>query len=117
MLGERHVLPSVKFSLKEVLVEGTFPEGTFLVAVENPICTENGNLKKALRGSFFPIPSQSKFPEVDPKCYEKKEQPGAIIPVKHGKILLHQDRKRTLMCITNKGDRAIQVKQPFLLRK
>jgi urease len=32
MLGRRHVQPSVVASLTEIMVEGTFPTGTYLVS-------------------------------------------------------------------------------------
>ncbi|RYC65652.1 hypothetical protein CHU98_g613, partial [Xylaria longipes] len=48
MLGRRHVLPSVVSTLHEIQVEGTFPTGTYLVTVHNPIATEHGDLAKAL---------------------------------------------------------------------
>jgi urease len=109
MLGLRHVQPSVLSSLKEVLVEGTFPSGTLLVAVEKPICSLDGCLKKALRGSFLPEPTPDMFEEIDPKFYDKDMQPGAIIPAEDEDILLHEGRERILMCIKNTGDRPIQV--------
>src|SRR4051812_16089870 len=56
LLGRRHVLPAVLDTLPEVQVEGTFPDGTYLVTVHEPICTDNGNLEDALYGSFLPVP-------------------------------------------------------------
>lgn len=35
-------------------VEGTFPDGTKLITVHDPISCENGNLELALHGSFLP---------------------------------------------------------------
>ena len=37
MLGRRHVLPGVPEMIAEVQVEGTFPDGTKLVTVHDPI--------------------------------------------------------------------------------
>lgn len=37
-----------------VQVEGTFPDGTKLITVHDPIASENGNLELALDGSFLP---------------------------------------------------------------
>jgi len=114
MLGERHVMPSVKFSLKELLVEGTFPSGTFLVAVDDPISTLEGDLEKALYGSFLPVPSQDKFPELDATLYEPENQPGAVItPDKT--ILIHEGKKRKNLWIKNNGDRPVQVETSFPL--
>lgn len=62
MLGRRHVQPDAQDTVHEVQIEGTFPDGTYLVTVHDPICTDNGNLELALYGSFLPIPSQDRFP-------------------------------------------------------
>ena len=62
MLGRRHVLPSVISTLTELQVEGTFLSGTYLVTVHHPVASEDGDLEKALYGSFLPIPSQDTFP-------------------------------------------------------
>nr|GEZ10350.1 urease isoform X1 [Tanacetum cinerariifolium] len=48
--------------LKFVHVEGTFPDGTKLITVHDPVSSENGNLDLALHDSFFPIQSLEKFP-------------------------------------------------------
>lgn len=52
LLGRRQVLPAVAHLLHTVQVEGTFPDGTKLITVHDPIATENGNLELALLGSF-----------------------------------------------------------------
>ncbi|KAI8365991.1 urea amidohydrolase alpha subunit [Radiomyces spectabilis] len=106
MLGRRHVIPDVLDTVFEIQVEGTFPDGTFLVTVHDPICTDNGNLEMALYGSFLPIPSQSHF-EL-PKPRTREDAPGAIIALP-GKIELNPGRKRLSLTVTNYGDRSIQV--------
>lgn len=111
MLGRRHVQPDTQDTVQEVQIEGTFPDGTYLVTVHDPICTDNGNLELALYGSFLPIPSQDKFPplmaegNVDPDGIDtpvaitntplpttitttrtkpvKRHPPGAILPFGH----------------------------------
>jgi urease len=108
MLGRRHVLPSVVNSLAELQIEGTFPTGTYLVTVHYPVSSDDGDLEKALYGSFLPIPSQEKFPMPDPSEYEPEKQPGAVIPVK-GRINLNEGRKRIQLKVVSKGDRPIQV--------
>lgn len=110
MLGRRHVLPSVVSTLVELQVEGTFPTGTYLVTVHHPISTDDGDLEKALYGSFLPIPSKESFKPPDAAEYETKKAPGAVIPVKEGKIVLNQGRKRIRLRVTSKGDRPIQVR-------
>ena len=91
------------------MVEGTFPSGTYLVTVHHPISSDDGDLEKALYGSFLPIPSKELFPLPDPKEYDGQKMPGAVVPVKEGRIMLKEGRKRIKLKITSKGDRPIQV--------
>lgn len=111
MLGRRHVLPSVVSSLSELMVEGTFPTGTYLVTVHHPISTDDGDLEKALYGSFLPIPSIDKFSLPETSAYESVRQPGAIVAVKGeaGTISINQGRKRIRLKVKSTGDRPIQV--------
>ncbi|KAI4920990.1 Urease [Alternaria conjuncta] len=111
MLGRRHVQPSVVASLGELMVEGTFPTGTYLVTVHNPVSTDDGDLEKALYGSFLPIPSNDMFPLPDSSVYESTKQPGAIVAVKGeaGIIKLNEGRKRIKLKVKSMGDRPIQV--------
>jgi urease len=106
MLGRRHVLPDVPHLLHDVQVEGTFPNGTFLVTVHDPICSEDGDLKLALYGSFLPIPEDDVFPRLNPLT--DTQVPGAIV-VQPGRITLAPGRQRIKLSITNSGDRPIQV--------
>ncbi|RXW25555.1 hypothetical protein EST38_g370 [Candolleomyces aberdarensis] len=108
LLGRRHVLPSVPALLHEIQVEGTFPDGVFLVTVHDPICTEDGDLGAALYGSFFPVPSNDAFPVQEEAEYAPEKLPGAII-VKKERIAINQGRKRVKLRVTNTGDRPIQV--------
>nr|GEV79176.1 hypothetical protein [Tanacetum cinerariifolium] len=52
------------------MVEGTFPDGTKLITVHDPISSENGNFDLALHGSFLPssnsVGSHNHFIEVNP---------------------------------------------------
>ncbi|KAI5807666.1 urease [Peziza echinospora] len=125
MLGRRHVLPAVVGALKELQVEGTFLDGTYLVTVHEPIASEDGDLEKALYGSFLPIPSNDLFPlETDPEIYDKEKQPGAVVtPKGHIDLNVHTDvpsmnpddagnlptRKRIRLRVTNQGNRPVQV--------
>ncbi|EXJ95732.1 urease [Capronia coronata CBS 617.96] len=109
MLGRRHVLPSVLATLTEIQVEGTFKTGTYVVTVHHPISSDDGDLEKALYGSFLPVPTKDAFPLPDPSEYENKKMPGAVVPVKEGKILLNKGRKRIRLKVTSKGDRPIQI--------
>jgi urease len=108
MLGRRHVLPSVVSTLTEIQVEGTFPTGTYLVTVHNPINSNDGNIEKALYGSFLPIPDQSIFKLPEEEEYEAIKMPGAVVVVK-GRIGLNPGKKRIRLKVTSKGDRPIQV--------
>lgn len=114
MLGRRHVLPSVVSSLAELMVEGTFPSGTYLVTVHHPVSSDNGDLEKALYGSFLPIPDKNLFPLPDPKEYDSQRMPGAVIPVKEGRITVKGGRRRIKLKVVSKGDRPIQVPHPLL---
>lgn len=117
MLGRRHVQPSVVASLSELMVEGTFPTGTYLVTVHNPICSDDGDLEKALYGSFLPIPSNDMFPLPEPTVYEATKQPGAVVAVKGeaGRIKLSQGRKRISLKVKSMGDRPIQARSARLI--
>ncbi|KAJ2392846.1 Urease [Coemansia sp. RSA 2611] len=55
ILGFRHVQAAVPQTVHEVQVEGTLPDGTFLVTVHNPVCTVDGDLRLALYGSGVDI--------------------------------------------------------------
>lgn len=48
MLGRRQVLPGVPELLRDVQVEGTFPDGTKLVTVHSPLEQDDGDLSLAL---------------------------------------------------------------------
>jgi urease len=110
MLGRRHVLPSVVATLTVIQVEGTFPTGTYLVTVHHPIASDDGDLEKALYGSFLPVPGKDAFSLADPSEYVNEKTPGAVVTVKEGKITLNEGRKRIRLKVTSKGDRPIQVR-------
>ncbi|EPS69592.1 urease [Genlisea aurea] len=104
-LGRRQVLPSVAYLLHSVQVEGTFPDGTKLITVHDPIASEHGNLELALHGSFLPVPSPDRFPEV-----EMCKIPGELIFRPGLKpITINMGRKGIVLKVINIGDRPIQV--------
>ena len=109
MLGRRHVLPSVTSTLAELQVEGTFPTGTYLVTVHYPISSDDGDLEKALYGSFLPIPPADAFLDPDPEDYLPEKMPGAVVPVKSMGVTLSEGRRRIKLKVMSKGDRPIQV--------
>ncbi|CUA68934.1 urease [Rhizoctonia solani] len=113
VLGRRHVLPSVPALLHEIQVEGTFPDGVFLVTVHNPICSDSSDLNIALYGSFLPIPSDDLFPLEDPDLYARHTAPGAM-KLCDEKIEINKGRNRIRLKVTNLGDRPIQVGSHYI---
>lgn len=103
LLGRRQVLPTVPHLLDCVQVEGTFPDGTKLITIHDPIACENGNLDLALHGSFLPVPPQETFPVI-----EDSKIPGQMC-FGGGLIVLNPQRKAVILKVTNTGDRPIQV--------
>lgn len=111
MLGRRHVLPSVPASLTEIQVEGTFPTGTYLVTVHDPIASDDGDVGAALYGSFLPVPDADAFPLPDEAAYALDKRPGAVIAVRgeEGRVGLNAGRGRRVCRVVSRGDRPIQV--------
>lgn len=103
LLGRRQVMSGVAEMVAEVQVEGTFPDGTKLVTVHQPIAAEDGNLEMALYGSFLPVPELSVFGEM-----EEADVPGTCVTA-DGKITLNEGRATVTLDVTNRGDRPIQV--------
>ena len=102
LLGRRNVMDGVAELIHEVQVEGTFPDGSKLVTVHQPIVLEHGDLKLALYGSFLPIP-QNAF-----GAAPRAEQPGEV-QTAPGELVLNEGRRTTTLRVTNTGDRPIQV--------
>ncbi len=103
LLGRNQVLPGVPEMIHDVQVEGTFPDGSKLVTVHQPIASENGDLSLALHGSFLPVP--------DPKIFSRLpaiDEPGAYL-IAPGEIELNAGRPALSLAVTNLGDRPIQV--------
>jgi urease subunit gamma/beta len=104
-LGQRQVMPGIAELISEVQVEGTFPDGTKLVTVHDPIVAEHGDLSLALYGSFLPVPDLAVFGEVEA---DPDGVPGAVI-AGAGNITLNADRTALSLAVTNTADRPIQV--------
>jgi urease beta subunit/urease gamma subunit len=102
-LGRKQVMPGIPEIVSEVQVEGTFPDGTKLVSLHNPITNENGDLKLALHGSFLPVPDLSLFDSTSEKI-----TPGAYTPATE-ELTINADRQAIGLTVTNTGDRPIQV--------
>jgi urease subunit gamma/beta len=116
-LGRAEVMDGVPELVHEVQIEGTFPDGTKLVTVHNPIVAEHGNLELALYGSFLPVPVRLK-PDATAVTvaaaatvasgFSLTEKPGEIICAP-GDIVANEGRDATRLPVTNTGDRPIQV--------
>jgi urease subunit gamma/beta len=102
-LGRKQVMTGVPEMISEVQVEGTFPDGSKLVTVHQPIAAEYGDLALALYGSFLPIPDKSIF----------KPGPNDGVPgsweILEGELELNAGRGTSKAAVTNLGDRPIQV--------
>nr|ODN98577.1 urease [Cryptococcus depauperatus CBS 7855] len=112
ILGRRHVMEGVPELIHDIQVEGTFPDGVFLVTVHDPVCSNDGDLSNAFYGSFIPIPSNDLFPL---QVERSSHLPGALVCLQQ-KIRLNVGRKRFVLDVKNTGDRPIQVGShyPFL---
>jgi urease subunit gamma/beta len=104
LLGHADVMDGVADLVHEVQIEGTFPDGTKLVTIHNPIVAEHGNLELALYGSFLPVPPAGlKAPTMHSAI-----RPGEIVCAP-GDIVANDGRETTTLDVTNTGDRPIQV--------
>ena len=113
LLGRKQLLGGVPEMIGEVQVEGTFPDGTKLVTVHQPVVAEHGDLPLALYGSFLPVPDRSIF-EVAEELEDQGPgatpalQPGQLITTGE-ELLLNAGRETVTLTVTNLGDRPIQV--------
>ncbi|XP_052620363.1 urease-like [Lactuca sativa] len=72
---------------EDIDVEGTFPDGTKLITVDDPVSCENGNLEIALHGSFLP---------------ESCKIPGEL-NFRHRYIMLNSGKEAVVLKVTNNG--------------
>jgi urease subunit gamma/beta len=114
-LGRADVMEGVSDLVHEVQIEGTFPDGTKLVTVHNPIVAEHGNLELALYGSFLPVPKvrlKADTTEVGlvsvVSGFSRTNTPGEIVTAP-GDIVANEGRATVQLDVTNSGDRPIQV--------
>lgn len=91
LLSEEDVMEGVALVLEAVQVEATFPDGTKLVTVHNPI---------------QPGPSQWK------ERRAAQMRPGEILPQDRD-IIINQERESRRIPVANTGDRPIQVGSHF----
>ena len=85
LLTSDDVMPGVAELIPMIQVEGTFPDGTKLVTVHDPI-----------------RPGKSKTNKADSVC------PGELIPCE-GNIEINAGRKKSKIKVVNTGDRPIQI--------
>jgi len=104
LLGYEMVCPEVPKMIHDVQVEGTFPDGTKLVTVHDPICTEQGDLELALYGSGLAASSAS----LKRKAAPASEEAGEWI-LQEGELDLNEGKEIRKVRVTNMGDRPIQV--------
>ena len=88
--------------IEDVQVEGTFPDGTKLVTIHNPIVLQDNVMELALYGSFLPVPPKPPQP-LDP-AVEKQ------LIVADGEIELNEGREIIWLDVKSYGDRPIQVR-------
>lgn len=103
IIGCDDVMPGVEKLIHDVQIEGTFPDGTKLVTVHEPVCDLNLNNEWALYGSGL-IKTQSKM-IIDNVI---DDNPGAM-KIEEGVIFLNENRKTINLDVVNTGDRPVQV--------
>jgi len=103
LLGFSDVMPGVAEMLPEVQVEGTFPDGTKLITVHQPVSRETGDAGLALHGSGLVRAAESI--EVD---NTSAAAPGEVV-CKLGDIELNAGRETVEIMVLNHGDRPVQV--------
>ncbi|MBT3601695.1 MAG: urease subunit gamma [Candidatus Latescibacteria bacterium] len=108
LLGTNDVLPGVAEMVHEVQIEGTFPDGTKLVTVHNPICRESGDTELALYSSGL---TRTQVPWTPDNT--TSESPGKTT-VSKDPIALNSDRDTLTLPVTNTGDRPIQVGSHYI---
>jgi urease subunit gamma/beta len=106
LLGRRQVMDGVAEMIHEVQVEGTFPDGSKLVTVHQPIVREDGDFALALYGSFLPLPKLEAF---GPRAAEVTAQVPGAVTTEPGELELNAGRRAIHVTVTNTGDRPVQV--------
>ena len=106
LLGTEEVLAGVAEMVEEVQVEGTFPDGTKLVTVHQPIVSERGDPALTFYGTFLPLPEGGH--SVGKPLNETGAAPGAVV-TEEGEITLNEGRDVIQMEVANRGDRPVQV--------
>lgn len=103
ILGADDVMDGVADMLDTVQVEGTFPDGTKLVSVHQPICGTGLNNGLALYGSGLSRAAGKKVIDNSSETH-----PGETF-IGEGDIELNAHRKTLTIEVENTGDRPVQV--------
>lgn len=120
LLGRNQVLPGVASLVREVQIEATFPDGTKLLTIHDPISNMDGDLELALEGSFLPVPDVSVFrnhTSGEEAEGEKTIVPGQVmvsttlpsIEINSTSSASSASPHLIELSVTNTGDRPIQV--------
>ncbi|CAK9249574.1 unnamed protein product [Sphagnum jensenii] len=103
-LGFNQVLPGVPDVVDEVQVEAMFLDGSKLVTIHNPICSENASFELTFYGSFLPHPSLETF-----KTHEEEGLVPGAVHASPGAITLNEGKSLLALRVMNCSDRPIQV--------
>ena len=103
IIGIAEVMPGVSEMIHEVQIEGTFKDGTKLLTIHQPVCSEWGDEELALHGSGM---SRTIKPNIDTS--EEVISPG-LATASAGNIRLNEGRKIKVISVLNTGDRPVQV--------
>jgi urease len=106
LIGRNQVMPGVAKMIGQVQVEATFLDGTKLLTIHNPVSAQDGNLERALDGSFLPVPNLSIFTKGTDE--EENLVPGQVM-TQGVPITINANRELIELSVTNTGDRPIQV--------
>lgn len=107
LLGLEDVMAGVAEMVDEVQVEGTFPDGTKLVTVHQPICRAQGDSELALYGSGLVRAEVSYSPD-----NSSSSEPGQS-QILAGELDLNAERETIELEVVNTGDRPVQVGSHF----
>jgi urease subunit gamma/beta len=108
ILGRADVQPGVAEMVAEVQVEGTFPDGTKLVTVHEPICAERGDMSLALHGSGLDA-AQRTLPDPASRADSRPPLQAGETLYADGNVVLNAGRETLSLEVVNMGDRPVQV--------
>ena len=114
ILGTRDVQEGIAAIIPELRVEGTFPDGSRAVIINQPICEDQGNLMLALYGSFLPVPSREAFENAQfGMAPVMLDGPVGEVLSGTGEIELNSGRETVQLSVINQGLRPVYVGSHF----